>query len=91
VVNTPIGFNNSLELVLKFGSRQLLAIVNGIDDVELVVAYNSDMGILDGVIGVLNISRLDGNTAVIKHVLVGVHAHGFTLGKLGLEGLPIWG
>lgn len=80
--------NNTLKLSLEFSSRKLLAIVNSVDNVELVVADNSNVGMLDWVVRFLDIRRLNRNTAVVEHVLVRVHAQGFALGIFGFESFP---
>jgi hypothetical protein len=78
-------FNNASKLSFELVSRKLLAVVNGVNNVELVVASNEDVSVLDGVVSFFNIRRLDRNTAVVEHVLVGIHAHGFTLSILRLK------
>jgi hypothetical protein len=81
--------NDASELSLELAGGKLLAVVNGVNNIELVIASNDDVSVLNGVIGLFNIRRLDRNTAVVEHVLVRVHAHGLTLSILGLEIAPM--
>jgi len=88
-LGTTSFLNDASKLSLKLAGGELLTVVNGVNNIELVVASNDNVGVLDGVISLLNIRRLDRNTAVVEHVLVRVHAHGLTLSILGLERAPL--
>jgi len=78
--------NDSLELVLELAGGQLLAVVDGIDHIEFVLAKDDHVVVLDRVENGLIVRGLLGHTAVVEHVLVGIHAHGLSLGHFNREG-----
>ena len=73
------------ELLLQFGSSELLAIDLMEDLEELVLANNSNVLVVVGSILLGVIGRLSRDAAAVEHVLVTAHGNGQLLHVLGFE------